>query len=138
METLGEQGAKWYISNQLLSKTIEDGKAPFKAGYFHNFSGAHTFDVVYVDAANGHVYVIEAKGTKKGAAAKFSTRQNGKTQGNWDYLDEVADEMANSGNAQKMAAAAKIKNAPPGKLHYIGVHTTYSTFADTFPLASVE
>ena len=93
VETLGEQGAKWYVSNQLLGKTIEDGKAPFKNGYFYSFSGAHTFDVVYVDASNGHVYVIEAKGTKQGSAANFITRQNGKTQGNWNYLDEVADEM---------------------------------------------
>ena len=137
VETLGEKGAKWYLANQLLGKTIEDGTAPFKNGYFYTFSGAHTFDIVYVDAGNNHVYVIEAKGTQQGAAANLITRQNGKTQGNWNYLDEVANEMNNNADALKQAAAQKIINAPPGKLHYIGVHTTYSVGGNNSVTANV-
>jgi hypothetical protein len=126
VEQLGEKGAKWYLAIA-LKKAIEDGQAPFKAGYFYSFSGAHTFDIVYVNPTNNHVYVLEAKGTKKGAAANLITRNNGKKQGNWNYLDEVAQEMANSGDALKQEAAARIMNAPTGKLHYIGVHTKYET-----------
>ena len=111
-----------------LGKTIEDGdmNSAMKAGYFYTFSGAHTFDIVYVDSSNNNVYVIEAKGTQQGSAANLITRQGGKTQGQWNYLDEVATEMANSGDARKMEAAAKIQNAGPGKLYYVGVHTTYA------------
>jgi hypothetical protein len=131
VEELGDKGAKWYLSNQLLGKNVEDGdrKQPFKDGYFYSFSGAHTFDSVYVDASTGHVYVIEAKGTKKNSSANLIKRQNGKQQGSFNYLDEVAAEMQNSNDPLKVAAANKILNAPPGKLHYVGVQTTYSTDA---------
>jgi len=129
VENLGELGAKWYIANQVVRKIIPDNDdAAYKADTFCTFSGAHTFDIVYVDSVTGHVYVIEAKGTQQGSAAHLSTRQNGKTQGNWDYLAEVADEMEQSTDAMKAAVAAKIKSAyqaQNGKLHYIGVHTTY-------------
>ncbi len=128
-EALGESGAKWYVANQLLRKNIEDKAAPFQAGYFYTFSNAHVFDIVYVDAITNDVYVIEAKGTQYPHAPGLISRQNGKTQGNWDYLDEVAAEMAASGDPLKTAAASRIINAPAGKLHYVGVHTTWSTDA---------
>lgn len=131
VEELGDKGAKWHLCTQLVGRTVEDGDKtqPFKAGYFYSFSGAHTVDSIYVDQHNGNVYVIEAKGTKKGSAANLITRQNGKTQGTFAYLDEVADEMSRSGDALKAAAAAKITGAAPGKLYYVGVHTTYSADA---------
>lgn len=131
VETLGDKGAKWYLCTQVINKSVEDGdpNQPFKQGYFYSFSGAHTFDCVYVDATSGDVYVIEAKGTKKGGGKNLITRASGKTQGNFDYMDEVTNEMNNSGDAHKQAAAQAILNAKPGKLHYIGVKTSYDTDA---------
>jgi hypothetical protein len=128
VESLGERGAKWYVCTQLLGKTIEDGdmSSPFKAGYFYSFSGAYTFDCVYVDNINGHVYVIEAKGTQYGSAAHLITRVSGNVQGSFLYLDEVVQDMNASGDAHKQAASNAILTVTVGKLHYVGVHTTYS------------
>ncbi len=129
VETLGEKGAKWHLCTQVINKSVEDGdpNQPFKQGYFYSFSGARTFDCVYVDATTGDVYVIEAKGTKKGGGANLIQRQSGATQGTFAYLDEVVQEMSNSGDAHKQAAAQAILNAKANKLHYVGVHTTYDT-----------
>jgi hypothetical protein len=127
IEILGDKGAKWFVCTRVVHKTVEDGDMTqaFKNGYFYTFSGAYTFDIVFVDAANNHVYVIEAKGTRKGAAAALSTRLSGASQGSFAYLDEVVGDMAASGDPRKMEAANKINNAAAGKLHYLGVQTTY-------------
>lgn len=127
VEELGDKGAKWFVCNQVVNATVEDGDMtqPFRNGYFYTFSGAYTFDIVYVNSANNHVYVIEAKGTQRGATAALSTRLSGKTQGTFPYLDEVVQDMLRSGDPRKVEAANKIQFAPAGKLHYLGVQTTY-------------
>lgn len=132
VETLGDKGAKWYLCTQVINKSVEDGdpQQPFKHGYFYSFQGAHTFDCVYVDATNGHVYVLEAKGTKKGGGANLIQRQSGATQGTCNYLNEVVQDMSNSNDPHKQAAAQAIANAQGSKLHYIGVQTTYDTDAN--------
>ncbi len=124
VEKLGEQGAKWWLCNK-LHKTIEDGD-DVKAGYFITSNGPGVFDAVYKDPVTNDVYVMEAKATKAKAQANLITRQSGNTQGTFPYLDEVANEMAGSGDAEKNNIAKMIQNAPPGKLHYVVVHTTYS------------
>lgn len=134
VESLGEVGAKWYFCTQVLSKSIEDGSnvnAP--NGYFYSFSGPNVVDVVYVDPSNNHVYVLEAKGAQAGPQPVLLQRVSGNTQGTFAYLNEVANDMVASGDPLKVAVGNKILtayNAQQGKLHYIGVHTTYTDNAN--------
>ena len=130
VEELGEKGAKWWLCQQ-LGKPIEDGDMshPIQPGYFYSFNGANTIDILYIsDLNNNHVYVLEAKGTQAGATAGLGARGSGNTQGTQAYLDEVVHDMANSKNARKREAAAKIQRARVTVgcvVRYVGVHTTY-------------
>jgi hypothetical protein len=133
VEKYGEIAAKWHLARIILNRNIEDASPEdsYQIGKFVTFKGANTVDIVYVDTnANPNVYVLEAKGGKAGLA--FG-RRSGKhppntgkklNQGDWNYLYDVANDMVNSGNLEKVAAGNAILNAynnRSGKLHYIGV-----------------
>ncbi|HRW66367.1 MAG TPA: hypothetical protein P5032_11590 [Candidatus Competibacter sp.] len=134
VEKYGEIGAKWHLARTILNRDIPDATIAdnFKAGKFFTFNGANTVDIIYIDTnATPNVYVLEAKGGKAG----FSKGRNGKyppnvnnhlSQGNFDYLFDVANAMANSSVPSKAAAGnaiIKAYNSNNGKLHYIGTST---------------
>ncbi|MEZ5581413.1 MAG: hypothetical protein R3F37_00230 [Candidatus Competibacteraceae bacterium] len=145
VEEYGETGAKWHLARNILNQNIDDASpaGSFQVGKFVTFSGANTADIIYVDTnANPNVYVLEAKGglatlSSKGRKGKYPPNQGKKlNQGDWNYLEDVANAMINSTSPDKQAAGTAILNAYQqnnGKLHYIGVSTKLSKLGAPLP-----
>ena len=139
VEEYGELGAKNHLANKLKRVISDEDSGTFRKDRFVTFSGSNTVDIIYVDSQTNNVYVLEAKGgtaklQKMKRTGKFTPSKGKKlSQGDWDYLIDVAKSMQASSSAAKQEAARQILNHKPGKLHYIGVSTGVGKSGVPFP-----
>jgi hypothetical protein len=124
-EELGELGAIFYLQNLLSSMKIE-----YDDTCLHMFSGANTFNIVYIhpDINNPTtILVIEAKGGNSGLGDRLDpTTLATVTQGTPEYLNAEAEVMKASNDPTKRAVGkAILKLMKTNQVAYFGVKTKY-------------
>jgi len=118
-EKFGNEAAKQHLRER-LGKNIPDKD-------FKTFEGRSTVNIFYKDPDTGKIYVLEAKGSASGGTPNLGSAQGKSgqvTQGSNEYLDHIADQMAESPDLDKnMAADEILRNRK--QVEYIGVKGRY-------------